>query len=274
MAKRNQHTEPSKPAANIAPERASKLLKGQLDEIDSLQKLSRKAPEADAWKQKTVSILTLVFGDPSIELTRFKRIWFTPGMYYQGQPESDFQAAHLRGLANAKNILAAILFEYDQAHNFSNVESETPMPKGAYDAAKIVAQQTSNFALAQNSQDYFVAHEFSASGLEDLRSAIQEALSSSGLEPYFADKEVIEGQIFINKILPKIRGCRFGIYDISNPAKPNVFIELGAAIAMGARYYIVVREGIAVPSDLQGLDRIEYRSFEHLKAQLRAMIKQ
>lgn len=263
MAKRNQNAEPSTPAANIAPERAAKLLRDQLGEIDIVQKLSHKALEADAWKQKTVSILTLIFGDPSVELTRFKKVWFTPGVYYAGQPESDFQDAYLSGLASAKSILEAILFAYEQVHNVSALESDTSM-----------SQQASEFTSTQNSKYYFVAHEFSASGLEDLRSAIKEALSSSGLEPYFADKEVIEGQIFINKILPKIRSCRFGIYDISNPAKPNVFIELGAAIAIGARYYIVVREGVPVPSDLQGLDRIEYRSFEHLKSQLRAMIKQ
>jgi predicted nucleotide-binding protein len=106
-----------------------------------------------------------------------------------------------------------------------------------------------------------------------LRTAIQSALQDSGLHPYFADKEVVEGQIFLNKILPKIRNSRFGIYDISNPEKPNVFIELGAAIAIGARYYIIVRKGVTVPSDLLGLDRIEYQSFEHLKSELRQKIK-
>lgn len=262
MAKRTEPSQPSKLPVNIPAERAVKLLSDQLDHIDKLQQLSRKDPVRDAWYEKTLSVLTLIFGDPSVELTRFKKVRLDPGVYYGGQPESDFQRAYITGLADAKSVLGAILFEYEQAHGASLSETKIGNSK---QTAQLYDREKSNF--------YFVAHEFSASGLEDLRAAIKEALSSSGLEPYFADKEIIEGQIFMDKILPKIRNCRFGIYDISNPGKPNVFIELGAAIATGAHYYIVVREGVPVPSDLQGLDRIQYRSFEHLKLQLREKIK-
>jgi predicted nucleotide-binding protein with TIR-like domain len=262
VPKRNQPAQPSKAAANITPKRAVKLLRDQLDQIGRLSQLSRTNSERGPWEEKALSVLTLIFGDPSVELARFKKIWFNPGVYYDGQPESDFQEAYTSGLEAAKNLLEAILFEYEQAHEVELSEVDHPMPAQAAQFPPVV---TSNL--------YFVAHEFSASGLDDLRIAIKEALSSSGLEPYFADKEIIEGQIFIDKILPKIRNCRFGIYDISNPAKPNVFIELGAAIAIGARYYIVIRKGVSVPSDLQGLDRIEYQSFEHLKTQLREKIK-
>lgn len=269
MARKSEPPRPSKPPVAVPPGRALKLLGAQAEEIDKLRQLSRKDPAHDAWVQKTVSVLTLIFGDPSVPLDRFKRIRFGPGMYYPGQPESEFQEAYLSGLDDAKNVLGAILFEYEQTYT-------EPAPERNTSVAELnisMSSQTSKLPENQGSNFYFVAHEFSASGLDDLRTAIKEALSSSGLEPYFADKEIIEGQIFINKILPKIRNCRFGIYDISNPTKPNVFIELGAAIAIGARYYIVVREDVSIPSDLQGLDRIEYRSFEHLKTQLREKIR-
>ena len=77
----------------------------------------------------------------------------------------------------------------------------------------------------------------------------------------------------LNKIRPTIAESRFGIYDISNPEKPNVFITLGAAIALDFPYYIIVRKVTIIPSDLQGLDRIEYQSFEDLRKQLREEIK-
>ena len=92
-------------------------------------------------------------------------------------------------------------------------------------------------------------------------------------EPYFAGKEVIEGQILLNKVRPTIAGSRFGIYDISNPERTNVFIELEGAIALDCSYYIVVRKVTVIPSDLQGPDRIEYQSFEDLGKQLRGEIK-
>jgi predicted nucleotide-binding protein len=126
--------------------------------------------------------------------------------------------------------------------------------------------------LDDASQHYFVAHEFSAEKRDDLRRAIEEALADSGLRPYYADAELRQGHIFMDKILPKIRHTRFGIYDISNPKKPNVFLELGAAIAMGQPYFIICKSDTEIPADLQGLDRIEYQSYSHLSDQLRAKI--
>ncbi len=126
--------------------------------------------------------------------------------------------------------------------------------------------------LDDASQHYFVAHEFSAEKKDDLRRAIEEALAASGLTPYYADVEVRQGHIFMDKILPKIRHTRFGIYDISNPQKANVFLELGAAIAMGKPYFIVCWRDTEIPADLQGLDRIEYQSYSDLTDQLKAKI--
>jgi hypothetical protein len=124
----------------------------------------------------------------------------------------------------------------------------------------------------QTGKEYFVAHEFSAEKRDDLRRAIEKALAGSGLRPYYADNEVREGHIFKDKILPKIHATRFGIYDLSNPEKPNVFMELGAAIGMGKPYFIICRQGTDLPSDVLGLDRIEYESYAHLTKELKAKI--
>jgi len=121
-------------------------------------------------------------------------------------------------------------------------------------------------------REYFVAHEFTPEKTDDLRRAIGEALEDSGLIPYYADNEVKEGHIFINKILPKIRATRFGIYDLSNPDKANVFMELGAAIAMERRYFIICERGTKLPSDVLGLDRIEYEGYVDLTRQLKAKV--
>jgi hypothetical protein len=119
---------------------------------------------------------------------------------------------------------------------------------------------------------YFVAHEFSRAEVDDLRKAIAKALAGSGLRAYYADNEVREGHIFKDKILPKIAATRFGIYDLSNPEKPNVFMELGAAMGMGKPYFIICRQGTKLPSDVQGLDRIEYESYVDLTRQLKGKI--
>jgi hypothetical protein len=119
------------------------------------------------------------------------------------------------------------------------------------------------------SNEYFVAHEFSREQIDDLRHAISEALGDRGLTAYYADTELREGHIFRDKIIPKIQSSRFGIYEVSNPNKPNVFLELGAAIALGRPHVIICKMGTAIPADLAGLDRIEYASLKDLTEQLR-----
>lgn len=123
-------------------------------------------------------------------------------------------------------------------------------------------------------REFFVAHSFTKQYKDDLRRAVEDALCGhlDGLEPYYADTEIREGHIFVNKIIPKIKSTEFGIYEISEQS-PNVFLELGAAIALGMTYYILCRKGTKVPADLEGLDRIEYESFSDLTKQLKNKVK-
>ena len=128
-------------------------------------------------------------------------------------------------------------------------------------------------ASVATSTEYFVAHEFAPAQIDDLRKAIDSALSGSGLTAYYADSELRQGHIFNDKILPKIRICRFGIYEISNPGRPNVFLELGAGLALGKPCIIICKRGTEVPADLGGLDRIEYQSYVDLAGQLKDKLK-
>jgi hypothetical protein len=119
--------------------------------------------------------------------------------------------------------------------------------------------------------DYFVGHSFGDRDADDLREAIEEALD--GLRPYYADKDYAEGQIFKDKILERIKETKFGLYEISQHS-PSVYLELGAAIALEKRVYILCKAGTKIPSNLAGLDRIEYTSFKHLKKQLREKVQE
>lgn len=121
--------------------------------------------------------------------------------------------------------------------------------------------------------DYFVAHEFSAQERDDLREAIHRAFEGSDLTAYYADLDVRQN---IGHILQKIKDVilttQFGIYDVSNPKKPNVFIELGFAIAANKPSYIICKKGTEIPADLAGLDRIQYESYKNLTHLLRTKI--
>lgn len=135
-------------------------------------------------------------------------------------------------------------------------------------------KQGREFTLEQLRQQVFVGHEFTAGIIDNLRQAVDSALEDSGLVAYYADKELVpNAQIFLDKILPVIHHSAFGIYDISSLEKPNVFLELGAGLARRNICIIICKLGTNIPSNLQGLDRIEYQSFEDLGAQLRVKTK-
>ena len=134
--------------------------------------------------------------------------------------------------------------------------------------------QARKLRLEQVRQQVFVGHEFASDTMNHLRQAVNSALKGSGLVSYYADKELVpNAQIFLDKILPVIHQSAFGIYDISNPEKQNVFLELGAGLALRRTCIIICKRGTNIPSNLQGLDRIEYQSFDDLSAQLRAKTK-
>lgn len=119
----------------------------------------------------------------------------------------------------------------------------------------------------------FVGHEYTKAARDDLRDAIKQALRGSGLDLLYADDELWNGHIFRGKIIRQIDTSVFGIYDISNPEAPNVFLELGAAIALGRDWVIICKSETKIPSNLDGLDSIRYESYKQLRKELRKKTK-
>lgn len=120
---------------------------------------------------------------------------------------------------------------------------------------------------------FFVIHEFTPKIRDDLRGAIKRAFRGTSFEPAYADDDVGQRHI-LEKIKTMIEEAEFIICDVSNSAKPNVFLELGYAIAFEKRCYIICEAGTPIASDLAGIDRIEYESYEKLVNQIRRGIAQ
>ncbi len=118
--------------------------------------------------------------------------------------------------------------------------------------------------LKKKRRPVFIAHVFTESEIDDLRRAISDAFKDTPFSPYYADVDIREGHILLDKIVENVRNTEFGIYDISLPNKPNVFLELGISMGLGKPYYLICKSGTEIPSDLAGLDRIEYSSFLQL----------
>ena len=92
----------------------------------------------------------------------------------------------------------------------------------------------------------------------------------------FADEKITNLHI-LQKIANYIRSSRFGIYDISG-WNPNVTLELGLAFGLGEKAYIAIdptkTDVNEVPSDLRGMDRIQYDSYTELQTGLERLLAQ
>jgi len=119
---------------------------------------------------------------------------------------------------------------------------------------------------------YFVAYDFKIPDRDDLVNAIKVAFEGTSLNGYYADLEIkANGKHIFNKIEEMIQSTEFGLYEISTNNQ-NVSLELGLAKGAKKRFYILAKKGTLIPSDLQGMDRIEYSDYNQLTEVIRQKI--
>lgn len=112
--------------------------------------------------------------------------------------------------------------------------------------------------------------------LDDYKAVFSSVGRSYDVEFKFADEQ-ITNQHVLSKITNYIRDADISLFDITG-WNPNVALELGIAVGLGRRYFILLNHKIdqnkEVPSDIKGIDRIQYASNSELEAKLILLIKQ
>ena len=93
-------------------------------------------------------------------------------------------------------------------------------------------------------------------------SAFSEALNRIPFHWYYADTHISTKHL-LGILTSYIRSVDYCVFDIST-WNANVALELGLAEGLGVDYYILLDRRLAkgVPADIQGLQRIEYDSFD------------
>ncbi|SPF55003.1 hypothetical protein SBA4_6790004 [Candidatus Sulfopaludibacter sp. SbA4] len=122
----------------------------------------------------------------------------------------------------------------------------------------------------------FVGHRFTTAVTSTLRHNLQIVLRPYGIRPVYSDSDMPNGPVF-ETILERIRAADFSIFDDrETEVRPNVLIELGAAIGMRKPYFYfnygnkrTVRinnrhEPITTASDLAGMLYLPYTSYSGL----------
>jgi hypothetical protein len=122
----------------------------------------------------------------------------------------------------------------------------------------------------------FVAYSYRLYPKDDYRKPYKDLEQKYDVTFIFADEQITNMHI-MKKIETLIRGSDFSIFDISG-WNPNVTLELGYGMAVGDQWYIALdpskTETKEVPSDLRGLDRIEYGSYHELANKLTVLLEQ
>jgi hypothetical protein len=125
----------------------------------------------------------------------------------------------------------------------------------------------------------FVGHRFTPAVTSNLRHNLQAVLRPYGITPIYSDSDMPNGAVF-DTILKRIRTADFSIFDDrETEVRPNVLIELGAAIGMGRPYFYFNyankrsvkigsrREPITTASDLAGMLYLPYATHRELFVQ-------
>ena len=122
----------------------------------------------------------------------------------------------------------------------------------------------------------FVAYSYRLYPKEDYRKHFKDLEEKYDVTFIFADEKITNMHI-MKKIETYIRGSDFSIFDISG-WNPNVTLELGFAMSIGDQWFIAIDPSKTnvneVPSDLRGLDRIQYSSYTELASKLTALLEQ
>ena len=122
----------------------------------------------------------------------------------------------------------------------------------------------------------FVACPYLLFPLDDYKAIFSKTAKAYDVAFKFADEQ-ITNQHILTKVTNYIRDHDFSIFDITG-WNPNVALELGIAVGLGKKYFILFNGRLDpnkdAPSDIKGIDRIQYGSNSELEAKLILLIKQ
>jgi len=116
----------------------------------------------------------------------------------------------------------------------------------------------------------FLGHRFLPRITKALRLDLLFVMEPSNIRLVWSDMDM-SAVGFFAKTVREIRQADFCIFDNRDAdSKPNVYIEAGIAYVLGKPFIVADYKGnrLAVPSDLQHINRVQYRDYADLSRQI------
>ena len=231
------------------------LIREQLNGIEALTGLHVNHERFKKWHEETRTILEKVFSPKSIHCQsllalRFQEMGKTPF----ASPEIDRINAgrYKRDLEHVRNVLQGAIKELTLDRTLFKKLQTTPK--------SVEITLTGEYYLS--------------SGIDhpELLRAIHNTFEGSGLTPIHGGEAVKKGETLHQRI-DQIKRAQFGIYGLSNTEKADVFVEIGAALALGKKIYLLCKKGKRLPEAVKSFDRIEYEDLLDITEKLKRGIK-
>ena len=184
------------------------------------------------------------------------------------QTIKDRRFVNLGGVKPAAS--AALLQDSEATESLENQIKD--LVKTVQEPEPATVAQESRRPSAQNEakmRRVFITHGKNTSFIEPLK----ELLGFGELIPVVSIQKESVAQPVPDKVMSDMRGCGAAIIHVDGEVKlldseaeektvinPNVLIEIGAAMALyGRRFILLVRDGVKLPSNLQGLYEVRYQ---------------
>ena len=226
-------------------------IRDQLGRVEEMAGLHAEDEDFKHWHSEIKTILEKIFGSKSIHYQNFLALRFremSVRTFASVEIDKINAARYKKDVENVRNILQSAIKELTLDRTLFKKIQTTP--------------KTVEVTLRG---EYFIS-----SGIEEsvLIDAIRNAFEGSGLSPIPGTEDSQKGRPLPQRI-DQIKRAKLGIYDLSNPERPDALLELGAALGLGKEAMILCRKGSPLPEALKPLNRIEYESISDLTEILR-----
>jgi len=231
------------------------LIRGQLSRADEIAGLYAEHENFKHWHSETKTILEKVFSSKSIHYQSFLALRFremSVHAFASTEIEKINAGRYKKDLDNAKNVLQSAIKELTLDRTLFKKIQTTP--------------ETVEVSLKG---EYFISSGIPPS---DVTQAIRNAFAGGGLTPILGSETISKGESLHQRI-DRIKGARFGIYDLSALESTPTLFELGAAIGMGKEVIIIRKKGSLLPEWMNPLNGIEYESASDLTEKLKRKVR-
>lgn len=229
---------------------AKARLQKVLDKISELKRQQGSSPEFTKWFRNTRIAIINAFGTKSDHVQDFDSISFSPLVISTATPDSEYQAAYVRGLDSAASVLESMLDEIEEYWE---------------DTEKSPRTSTIEARIPKNADKVFVVHGHD----ESARETVARFLERLELQPVVLHERPNQGRTIIEKfedhtdvafavilLTPDdVGGLKDQKTNFKPRARQNVILELGFFLGKLGRHRVcpLVKGDVETPSDYDGV---------------------